>query len=262
MPEFLTPRRETTTIAGEVQLNAAGFTVKGRGRDNNQDAWRTGCDGRVLAVADGVGGGVCGELASELAIDTLLHELAEFDAHESELGPDDRMMVAFSAAAASIEFSAAARDCTCMGTTAVCAALNGSELTIGWAGDSRAFLLRHGKVRLLTHDHTLAQKLADVGAIPDEAVSTHPYRNNLWNFLGVGDATGMPDTVTIPLQPGDRILLATDGATGPLTDEDLLRDVMSSSPSPNVATRRLARSAVDAGSRDDATCVVAFVEEA
>lgn len=257
MLEFLSRSRETKATGRDLRLIAAACSVDGSARSVNQDAWGIDSESRVLAIADGIGGGECGGIASRLAVDTLLHELT--NRNTSSWGREESMSVAFSAAAESIRSSAASRNCSRMGTTAVCAVLNGVRLTLGWTGDSRAYLLRNGRARLLTHDHTFAQKLADVGAISDEAVSAHSYRNTLWNFVGVGDASGIPETKTLDLQRDDRLILATDGVTGPLDEQEIAR-IVAPTQSPQVAVRNLVSAALEGGSTDDATCLVALAE--
>lgn len=255
MLRFLSRAHQATTSGG-LTFRAAGVSVDGSGRAINQDAWGIDWESCVLAIADGIGGGECGEIASRLAVDTLLHELTNQGREPDTRGAEESMGAAFEAAGESIRFSAAARNCECMGTTAVCAVLNGSRLTLGWAGDSRAYLVRNNHARMLTHDHTFAQKLADVGAIPEEAIAEHTFRNTLWNFVGLGDVSGIPEIVTLNLQTDDRLILTTDGVTGPLCEEDLAR-IVSTINDPEEAAQQVAETAVQRGSTDDATCLVA-----
>lgn len=253
---FLSRSHQMAT-RGELHFRAAGLSLDGSGRAINQDAWGIDWESRVLAIADGIGGGECGEIASRLAVDTLLHELTNQGREPDTRGAEEAMGAAFEAAGESIRFSAAARNCECMGTTLVCVVLNGSRLTLGWAGDSRAYLVRNNHARLLTHDHTFAQKLADVGAIPEDAIAEHSFRNTLWNFVGLGDASGIAEIVTLNLQSNDRLILTTDGVTGPLFEEDLAR-IVSQNDSPERVARKVVQASVQSGSTDDATCLVAI----
>ncbi len=259
MLDFLTRRSGGAPTASGLRMSWGAFSVEGRSRSVNQDSWGVDTEIQTLVVADGIGGGVCGEIASEMASEYILHGMQQ-QSDGSELSAADQMKDAFALAAKAIRSSAASRECRCMGTTAVCATLQNRELTIGWVGDSRAYLIRDGAAQLLTHDQSIAQALCDSGAIPAEAVATHAFRNTLWNFLGVGDVTGVPETTAVSLQPGDTLILATDGVTGPLHEEDLLQ-IVTPCMSPRVAAERCVRAALDAGTLDDATCVVAFVEE-
>lgn len=252
-------RAPVESVPVDLQLSAGGWTAQGRERDVNQDQWVANPIGGTFIVADGIGGGACGDIASRVAVECLRHQLS--DDGDEALPPEDMIHAAFAAAREKILQTAASRDCTCMGTTAACGIVRNDELIVGWTGDSRIYLLRDDEIRLLTRDHTLAQGLADAGAIASESVECHRMRNVLWNFLGTGsEVPGTPDVNATVLKPGDRIILATDGVTDVLTDCDL-QSLASHCITPKVAASRIVHSALANGAIDDATCLVVFVED-
>lgn len=258
MLEALFGRVSVETEPVELHLASAGWTAQGRSRDINQDQWVANPVGRVFIVADGIGGGACGDIASRTAAECLRHEL--IPSRDEYEDPTDMIHAAFAAAREKILQTAASRDCDCMGTTASCAVIRDDQLTVGWVGDSRVYLIRDGRARLLTHDQTLAQGLADAGVIPEDTVGGHRMRNVLWNYLGTGeDVTGRPEVLNIRIEPGDHILLMTDGVSD-LLDESQLASISTHSMSPKVATSRIVQTALAQGATDDATCVAVFVE--
>src|SRR5205807_23071 len=110
-----------------------------------------------------------------------------------------------------------------MGTTIVLAVWRkGREIYISNLGDSRAYLIRGNKIEQLTIDHSLAWALVENGTISAAEAKDHRFKNVLWKYLGSKEIGDGPDVKGIPLDPGDRLLLCTDGLTGPVPDEKLL----------------------------------------
>lgn len=241
-----------------LRLSSGGWNAQGRSRDVNQDQWVANPVGGVFIVADGIGGGACGDIASRAAAECLRHELLPGDEDTGQTA--DLIHAAFASAQEKILQTAASRDCQCMGTTAACAVVRGDELTVGWAGDSRIYLIRDDHVRMLTVDQTLAQGLADAGVISGDSIKQHRMRNVLWNYLGTGeDNTGEPEVRSFRIRPGDRIVLVTDGVSD-LVDAQHIQSITSRSMTPKVAASRIVQFALSSGSTDDATCVAVFVE--
>ena len=130
---------------------------------------------------------------------------------------------------------------------------------MGHLGDSRAYLFRDRKLRQLTTDHTFVQTLIDEGRISEEEARVHPHRNLILRALdGVGEAE--PDLFLVELQPNDRVLLCSDGASGVL-DDGRLADILSGG-TPDYAAVELVRASLEAGSTDNVTCLVADVVDA
>jgi protein phosphatase len=143
-----------------------------------------------------------------------------------------------------------------MGTTLTITYSFGSDLFIAHAGDSRAYLFRKGELRQLTRDHTVAQKLADQGEIPQEAVSKHRMRHILTNVLGGHDGPIVTELQQLQLMQDDRLMLCSDGLTDMVNDADIA-DVLGDIQSPQEACKKLLNLALDAGGKDNVTIVIA-----
>jgi serine/threonine protein phosphatase PrpC len=148
-------------------------------------------------------------------------------------------------------------DRTGMGTTLTAFHWTGTGFAIAHVGDSRAYLLRDGRLRQLTHDHTLVQSLVDDGRITAEQAAEHPRRSVLMRALQAG-ATPDPDLFTWPARAGDRYLLCSDGLTDyvPLAP---IHDILRTTSSPAETADRLIALAAQAGGHDNVTCLVVDV---
>ena len=245
-------------MTDSFRLRYSALSDVGRVRKDNQDSGYAG--DHLLVVADGVAGAAYGDVASTTAVhvmrtldspqtvddttteeledvlaDTVLrvHEkLAELVEHDSELSGTS--------------------------TTLIAALFDGNHLVLAHVGDSRAYLLRRGELRQLTVDHTFVQTLIDEGRITAEEARHHPHRNLILRAVdGVNDAQS--DLITVDLEEGDRILLCSDGCSGPL-DAALIAALLGAG-SVDFAAVELVRSALDHGSTDNVTVVVAEVAD-
>src|SRR5437660_1019850 len=122
------------------------------------------------------------------------------------------------------------------------------------AGDHRAYLLRDGRLRRLTQDHTVVDRLAREGKIPAAEVDRHPQRSVLERALGVGPEVDV-DVQLLDVRPGDRLLLCTDGLTSML-DDDEIRDILLTELDPQTAAQALIDAALAAGGKDNVTAVI------
>ena len=141
-----------------------------------------------------------------------------------------------------------------MGTTitAMLASADGAQIV--HVGDSRAYLLRDGRLRRLTQDHTVVERLAREGKIPANEVDHHPQRSVLERALGVGPEVDV-DVQLLDVHLGDRLLLCTDGLTTMLEDEEI-QAILREEKEPDAASRRLIAEALEAGGKDNVTAVV------
>jgi protein phosphatase len=244
-------------------LNPAGYSVAGTGRSANQDRYLVDSQRRMFLVADGMGGMRGGGCAAQMAVDLL-------PMHPALIGCDvldrDTVRELLSQAFLDVNLeivSEAERDphLLGMGTTAVLAMLQGDRLYIASLGDSRAYLWRGGDLHQYTIDHNMAQTLVAMGAITREAARTHRWRHMLWKYLGVPDLQEGPDVVALRLEPGDRVVLVSDGVTEVLESRDI-GNILDSYAAPSAAAEGLVRAAVARGTRDDATSVVVNVADA
>jgi len=236
--------------APALSLRYAALSDVGRVRKDNQDSGFA--SQHLLVVADGVGGAVRGDLASSTAVQSI----RRLD------GPPPEDMVEALAGAIHrahdriAELVEADPELDGTSTTVTAALFDGGRLAVGHVGDSRGYLYRGGGLRRLTKDHTFVQTLIDEGRITEAESRVHPHKNLILRAVdGVHDAD--PDLSLVDLEPGDRILLCSDGCSGVL-DDDRIGDILGTG-SVDFAVVELVRASLDAGSTDNITCVVADV---
>ncbi len=228
----------------------AAISDTGRVRQNNQDSGYAG--EHLLCVADGMGGAAAGDLASTVVVQTLrrLDAPAPDDLLEALAGAVLRANVRLA------EITESDPTVEGMGTTATAVVLDGDRAGLVHIGDSRAYRLRAGRLEQLTEDHTLVQSLVDEGRITAEEARHHPHRSLILRVLD-GRQEIQPDLRMIDLQPGDRLLVCSDGLSGFVTDVDIARVLGSGSV--DSAAVDLLRLALESGSSDNVTCVVGEV---
>ena len=213
----------------------------------------------LFLVADGMGGQDAGETASLMAVELIPKALAERLAQE--MTEPRQIQEAIRAGVADVNseilgHSGLATEYSHMGTTVVLAQFREDRVFVAGLGDSRAYLLRGGRLEQLTRDHTLADALFRSGTITREELPTHKFRNILCLYLGGKDAQNGPEEVRmIDLRPGDRFLLASDGLTGVVADESLGR-ILGSIDDPQKAATALKDLALENESKDNVTCLV------
>ncbi|WP_245565097.1 PP2C family protein-serine/threonine phosphatase [Nocardioides insulae] len=238
-----------------MRLRFAAISDVGRVRKDNQDAGYAGP--WLLTVCDGVGGAARGDIASSTAVQQLRRlddEPVADHTPDDLLGEVSGALVRAHDRIGELVDADPALDGT--STTAVVARFDGARIGIGHVGDSRAYLYRDGELTQLTHDHTFVQSLIDEGRITEEEARVHPHRNLILRALdGVRDVD--PDLFVVELAQGDRLMLCSDGVCGSLEDHRL-GDVLATG-SADYAAVELVRAALEAGSSDNVTCVVADV---
>lgn len=239
----------------------AGQTDIGCVRENNEDSlgyWEPASDedferlGRLAVVADGMGGCEGGHVASVLAVQGVTQAYS----HSLQADPQHRLLEAFFEAHRHIQEKARESvELIGMGTTCTAFALVSNRLCFAHVGDSRLYLLREGKFRQLTRDHTLVAHLVESGAIHPDQAGAHPQRHVLTSAMGVSDELE-PDAPSEPrtLQRGDILLLCTDGLWGQMTDPEIQKVLAASSPAE--ACRKLVKLAKDRGGPDNITLQV------
>ncbi|WP_242619196.1 Stp1/IreP family PP2C-type Ser/Thr phosphatase, partial [Actinomadura fibrosa] len=221
-------------------------------REGNEDSAYAGA--HLLAVADGMGGHVGGEIASAAAIEALRGLDKDLPATELLAALEHTVKTANDNLHRIVESDPALQG---MGTTLTAMLWAGNQVALVHIGDSRAYLLRDGSLFQITHDHTLVQSLVDEGRIsPDEAAS-HPQRSLLLRALdGRGEVD--PDLSLREAKIGDRYLLCSDGLSGVVTAETIFQ-VLTDVADPEQAVRQLIDLANRGGGPDNITCVVADV---
>lgn len=236
-----------------LRLRYAARSDIGLVRQGNEDSGYAG--GHMLVVADGMGGHAAGELASA----TTVAIFAELD----QAPPGENVLTALADAVdhAHEELSRIVSDSpdfAGMGTTVTAISWEGSRVALAHVGDSRAYLLREGRLSQLTKDHTFVQTLVDSGRITSEQAAVHEKRNLLIKALD-GIHIVEPDLSMREVRAGDRFLLCSDGLTGVLNDAKLLELLLISDPTGAVTA--LVERALEGGAPDNVTCVVADLVE-
>ncbi|HLN33236.1 MAG TPA: protein phosphatase 2C domain-containing protein [Gemmataceae bacterium] len=249
-----------------LALNIGKCTLLGNYRENNEDAIDVKQFPELTAclVADGMGGQAAGEIASKQAIEIIPRELKKnlSPSCDSEDTKQTIRRAIVQANAVIIDMAALDRDLTNMGTTIVVALWRkgSSTLYVASVGDSRAYLVRGGKIEQLTVDHSIAQALVEAKTISAAEARVHRYRNVLWKYLGSKEVGDGPEVKAVSLQIGDRLLLCTDGLSGVVSDEQLQNFILQQSDVQDCADG-LGQLALDSGSRDNVSCIVIEVVE-
>lgn len=238
--------------------------VKGRKRANSTFGSRTdvGCvrdhneDSLVVApplyvVCDGMGGHAAGEVASEIAVDVIAQSAPEH-ANASALGQavEEANLAIIKAAREGV--GRAGMGCTC--TAAI---LEKERLVIAQVGDSRAYLLHHGKLQQLTRDHSLVADLIEAGQITEAEARVHPQRSVITRALG-SDPRTQPDLFEINVETGDRLLLCSDGLSTMLED-DQIEKILVNATDPQRCAAQLVNEANGLGGYDNITVIVVDV---
>jgi len=220
-------------------------------RGNNEDFVFAG--NHLVAVADGVGGSVYGEVASEVVIEAISY--LEDEVYQGEPADEVRAAVQYASErlVRSIEEDAARRG---MATTLTALRLDGPSVVVLNVGDSRAYLLRDGQLRQLTRDDSLVQDLVDAGAITDAEAYRHPARSVVLQALNGGPVE--PRLTVHDAADGDRYLVCSDGLSD-FVDEAVLAGILREGPDPSSCCDSLIAAALDVGAPDNVSCAVADV---
>lgn len=234
-----------------LALRYAALTNDGLVREHNEDSGYAGPN--LLAVADGMGGMVYGELASGLTIDSL---------RRLDSPHHDDLLAALHRAAKEANERVAERISAeprleGMGTTLTAVLFDGTRFGFAHIGDSRGYLLREGSLQQFTVDHTFVQSLVDDGRLSKEEARTHPHKNLITRAVQ-GQPETEPDLAFIELQPGDRVLLCSDGLTDPVDDQSIA-DTLRRHAAPDAAASELVDLALQGGGPDNVTCVIGDV---
>lgn len=256
-------------------MTVAGGTDLGRIRRNNEDAFliadlsaqettpnppatvslSVGDLGILLAVSDGMGGERSGEVASALALDALRQTTS---AALARLAPDAALKAAVESANREVADAAAASpERSGMGATLTACLVYGGVAHVAEVGDSRAYLLRRGRLVQLTRDQSFVQLLVDSGGLTPQAAGESMLRNVILQAIGKTPEITVAMS-RLELRRGDRLLLCTDGLTSMVADDELAT-IVSDPPSLDVGCARLIARAIGQGGRDNVTVILADV---
>ncbi|HDY89254.1 MAG TPA: serine/threonine-protein phosphatase [bacterium] len=274
-------------------MKVSGQTDVGLVRNNNEDAFFIGDS--MLIVADGMGGAAAGEIASNIAVETIPNELNNFS-----YTTDEEAVTLFRDSIHKADYeikSQVEQNSTLegMGTTIVAALYIDSRLLIGYVGDSRAYIITNPNAGLskesnespqinaaaetgvlqafgsnkvddnvesisrITVDHSVVMEMVNSGVILEEDIRTHPMRNRITRCLGaVGNSE--PDFVWHDVSNGETLVMCSDGLWE-MVHEDLILAIVNSSKSPDDICKRLITAAKNSGGSDNITVIAAMFEK-
>jgi protein phosphatase len=253
-----------------MNVKAFGLTHVGRQRQHNEDSFLVESDARLFLVADGMGGHAAGEIASKIAVESI----NEFIVHTKE---DDgtwphaydeqykrstnRLMAAVRMANTRV-LEAMRKDARLrgMGTTVVAAlADDNNTMSVAHVGDSRAYLIRDNQLSRITNDHSWVFEQVQAGMLTEAEAEKHPLRNVITRALG-GALQVSPDATEIEAKQGDVYLLCSDGLTGMVPEDEILRLVTSHDGDLEGAAQALIDTANERGGLDNITAVLVRTE--
>lgn len=228
-------------------------------REINEDSFLA--NGRLFAVADGMGGHSAGEIASALGLQTFVGAFGPPTAESADKDILAALTAAVGAANAAVHAAAAKKRAYAgMGTTLTAAYIDGAILFLAQVGDSRAYLLRTGALTQLTVDHTLVQEMIARGEIDDELARVHPLKHVITRALGTYPSI-TADVSRWQLEPDDTVLLCSDGLSAKV-EPDALRDILAAAPNLDQAADNLVDAALRAGGEDNITLILIQQTEA
>jgi protein phosphatase len=263
---------------GPIKVTVFGRTDVGLVREHNEDNFlvadltqesRTllpsvrqhdlGAQGTVLAVCDGMGGAAAGEVASQIAADTLYERM------QADEAPGDVREMAVKLEEAVLEagrriYDSARTDRTRrgMGTTMTAAALVSERIVFAQVGDSRAYLIRDGGMVQVTRDQSLVNQLIEAGQLKPEEAELFEHSNIILQALGTAEDVTV-DLTFVDLRQGDILVMCSDGLSGLVTDE-LICSIAAEQREPIDTCRALTEAAREGGGHDNITCIVAIFD--
>jgi len=259
---------------GPIDITYYGRTDVGLVREHNEDNFlvadlstntrgvdaptkvRLGERGCIFAVCDGMGGAAAGEVASQMAVDTI-YEVFEKGGTPKDRDAFARRLVTAIEEAGHRIFSAAKMDRTRrgMGTTTTLAGLIDNVLFVGQVGDSRAYILRNQQLEQITKDQSLVNQLIEAGQLTEEEAEAFEHSNIILQALGTTEEVTV-DLTFLELRPGDRLLLCSDGLSG-LVHADMIKEALQESPDLAEAATKLIQMANAGGGHDNISVILA-----
>jgi len=234
-----------------LRISGTGESHIGLVRADNQDSAFVGPT--CMLVADGVGGGAAGEIASA----TTAYAVAASALMHADDDPATVLRDAVRLAQAQVRAGVAADPAReGMATTLTALCTDGTTFVLAHLGDSRGYVFRRGGLTRVTRDHTYVQDLVDEGRLDEGGAAAHPWRNVVLRTVN-GSEDAVPDLLALDLAPGDRVLLASDGLTD-LVGEDVIEQTLATRGDDDAVSALIAH-ALGRGGRDNVTCVLATI---
>jgi protein phosphatase len=236
-----------------LRISGTGESHVGLVRAKTEDSAFVGPT--CMLVADGVGGGAAGEVASA----TTAYAVAASALMPAGDNPPAVLRGAVGLAQAQVRAGVAADPARAgMATTLTAVVTDGETFALAHLGDSRGYVFRDDELTRVTRDHSYVQELLDEGRLDERDAAAHPWRNVVLRTVN-GSLDGEPDILALYLRPGDRILLASDGLTD-LVEESVIAETLVNRPDDD-AVPALVAAALGRGGRDNITCALATVVE-
>ncbi len=264
------PVRADFEIGEKLEIRASGLTDVGLKRDGNEDALSTDEASGIFIVADGMGGHLAGEVASRIALDMINKSLRRWIDNETPLEelfgrPDSSLSLRGNYLSSGIrlanrviyEMAKEYEQYHGMGTTVAALHITPSLVVAANAGDSRIYLLRDGKLELLSKDHTIVAEQVEMGMMSSEEAETSPLKHVLTRNLGSSEEV---EAEVFEIEPsgGDKFLLCSDGLTDLVTDEEIL-EAMRQEDDPERLCRHFLETVLKRGAHDNTTVVAVYV---
>jgi len=249
-----------------LRIEVAGQTDVGRKRAHNEDNFAILGDYGLYIVADGMGGHASGEVASQLAVDTMREFFAATTDDPDRTWPykmdrskgyeENRLITGIMLSNLRIFESAKTNPGQRgMGTTIVAMFVTREGVYVAHVGDSRVYRIRDGQMEQLTEDHSLLNDYRKMKQLTDEEIANFPHKNVIVRALGMKETVKVDTRFESP-RPGDVIVLCSDGLAGPVTDDDI-RSIVLSTSDLQAAAQKLVDRANENGGPDNVTCVLA-----
>jgi protein phosphatase len=243
--------------ASTLSLDFAAVTDIGCRRSNNEDSFGYDAEQHLYVVCDGMGGNAAGEVASGMAVRALIETFAA-------AGPDvpieNRLLYSILEANRVVRDAGTSnRELHSMGTTLVCACLDGNRVVVGNVGDSRAYLLRNGGCHQITQDHSLLDEEIRRGTMTPEMAAASNLQSVITRAIGVAD-TVEPDLFAASLQADDMLLLASDGLTRYASADDIAQAAVQGTDLSSTC-QALIDYAKERGGADNITCILLRASE-
>jgi serine/threonine protein phosphatase PrpC len=253
-----------------VQIVSGGVTDVGRVRTNNEDSFRILDPFHLFVLSDGMGGEAHGEVASSLAVDTIVSYCTQANddagltlvADSSDNWSEKTRLLQNAVRAANLSIFESAQknsEQRGMGATVTAAWVNDSKLSIAHVGDSRAYLLRSGSLQQLTNDHSLVAEQVRRGIISRQQAEESEMQSVLLRALGAHNEVEV-DVDETAIYPGDVLLLCSDGLTRMVTEPEIA-GTLQAETNPSAAAQKLIDLANENGGLDNITAIVARFQE-
>ena len=242
-------KAELIALGGAFRLRAAAMTDVGRVREHNEDSVLAveytreslvePAQSHLYVVADGMGGAEAGEVASAIAVQTIRSYIeTRLESAHGEVTNGAELLTGALEEANSriIDYVASHPESRGMGSTGVCALVTPPYAAVAWVGDSRGYLMEGATLRQVTKDHSLVQRLVEIGQITAEEAHTHEHKNVITRSLGARQSgPAGAEAVSLKFKRGDKLMLCSDGLTAHVSDNQI-HDILGATPIPS--TRR------------------------